>query len=122
MGKTRLVRGKRPPELLTLSIVISMVMSLSLPVSAEPPTPQRQAELRNLLEQDCGSCHGMTLKGGLGPALTAAALKDKPVELLEVTIREGRPGTPMPPWKLLLSDADINWLALTLKQQVVAKQ
>ena len=122
MGKTRLVRGKRPPELLTLSIVISMVMSLSLPVSAASPTPQRQAELRNLLEQDCGSCHGMTLKGGLGPALTAAALKDKPVELLEVTIREGRPGTPMPPWKLLLSDADINWLALTLKQQVVAKQ
>ena len=31
--------------------------------------PERQDQLRYLLRQDCGSCHGMTLKGGLGPAL-----------------------------------------------------
>ena len=82
----------------------------------------RQLELQNLLEQDCGSCHGMTLKGGLGPALTAEALKNKPLELLTVTISEGRPGTPMPPWKYLLSEADIQWLAHTLKQAVVDSQ
>ena len=91
-------------------------------VSAETLTSQRQDELHNLLEQDCGSCHGMTLKGGLGPALTVEALKNKPVELLITTISEGRPGTPMPPWKHLLSEADIKWLAHKLKQQVVAKQ
>lgn len=79
-------------------------------------------ELRNLLEQDCGSCHGMTLKGGLGPALTTEALRNKTIELITVTISEGRSGTPMPPWKYLLSEADINWLAQTLKHQVVAKQ
>ena len=82
----------------------------------------RQEELHNLLKQDCGSCHGMTLKGGLGPALTVEALKDKPLEFLSFTIREGRPGTPMPPWKHLLSEADIQWLAHTLKQQALASQ
>ena len=99
-----------------------LLSSLSFSVFAETPTSQRQEELRNLLEQDCGSCHGMTLNGGLGPALTVEALKNKPIELVTITIREGRPGTPMPPWKYLLSESDINWLAQTLKQQVVAEQ
>lgn len=99
-----------------------LLLSLSFSVFAEKPTSERQEELRNLLEQDCGSCHGMTLNGGLGPALTAKALKDKPIELVSITIREGRPGTPMPPWKYLLSESDITWLAQTLKQQVVAEQ
>ena len=99
-----------------------VLLTLSFSVSAEPLSDKRQAELHNLLKRDCGSCHGMTLKGGLGPALTAEALKNKPIELLAITISEGRPGTPMPPWKYLLSESDINWLAQTLKQQVVAKQ
>ncbi|MDX2370482.1 MAG: hypothetical protein QNK36_19105, partial [Colwellia sp.] len=29
----------------------------------------RKAQLTHMVKQDCGSCHGMTLKGGLGPAL-----------------------------------------------------
>ena len=103
-------------------VSLLLLLSLSFSVSADKLTSEREDELRNLLEQDCGSCHGMTLKGGLGPALTARALKDKPIEYLSFTIREGRPGTPMPPWKYLLSEADINWLAQTLKQQDVAKQ
>lgn len=101
---------------------LALLLSLSFSVFADSLSTERQDELRNLLEQDCGSCHGMTLKGGLGPALTTEALKNKPIELLTTTISEGRPGTPMPPWKHLLSKADINWLAKTLKHQVVAKQ
>jgi cytochrome c55X len=77
---------------------------------AETPSPARQNELRNLLRQDCGSCHGMRLTGGLGPALTSRALQGKPRELLIATVSDGRPGTPMPPWKPLLSQADIAWL------------
>ena len=90
-----------------------MLLALSFSVFAESLSDERQAELRNLLQQDCGSCHGITLQGGLGPALTPESLKNKPIELLTVTIREGRPGTPMPPWKYLLSDDDIYWLAHT---------
>jgi cytochrome c55X len=71
---------------------------------------ERQQELEHLLLQDCGSCHGMRLTGGLGPALTAAALAGKSRDLLFNTIREGRSGTPMPPWKGLLDDREIDWL------------
>ena len=78
--------------------------------AAETPSGERQAELRNLLYQDCGSCHGMRLTGGLGPALTPQALHGKPRELLISTVSEGRPGTPMPPWKPLLSEVEIAWL------------
>ena len=81
-----------------------------LPVCADLPTPERQQELQYLLHQDCGSCHGMRLTGGLGPALTSQALAGKPRELLFASIREGRAGTPMPPWKYLLTDEDISWL------------
>lgn len=95
--------------------LITAAMLLPIGVQAELST-QRQQELQHLLKHDCGSCHGMTLKGGLGPALLPDALKDKPDELLFITIREGRPGTPMPPWKSQLSEADVHWLVNTLRQ------
>ncbi len=79
----------------------------------------RQAELKHLLLQDCGSCHGMTLKGGLGPALTPEALLHKPAEYLFQVISNGRANTPMPPWKNMLSDADIEWLVHALTEGVV---
>ena len=66
--------------------------------AAEPP-PARQTELRNLLKNDCGACHGLSLKGGMGPALLPEKLAGKPDELLVMTILEGRKGTAMPPWK-----------------------
>lgn len=87
-----------------------------LPVCAGPLAAERESELQNLLYQDCGSCHGMRLTGGLGPALTTRALAGKPRDLLIATIRDGRPGTPMPPWKDLLGEQDIAWLVDYLTQ------
>jgi cytochrome c55X len=78
-------------------------------VAAEPDVA-RQKELVRLVRQDCGSCHGMTLQGGLGPALLPATLKDKPAEGLAATIYYGRPGTPMPPWKQFVSEAEASWI------------
>lgn len=78
---------------------------------AAQPTPERQAELRYLLVQDCGSCHGLTMKGGLGPALTPPALAGKPPEFLQYTIMYGRPGTAMPPWRGFLNADESRWLA-----------
>lgn len=74
------------------------------------PKPDRQQELLHLLRHDCGSCHGMTLKGGLGPALTPPALQGRPQELLVQTILEGRPDTAMPPWQGQLSRTEAQWL------------
>jgi len=70
----------------------------------------RQAELMNLLKQDCGSCHGLTMKGGLGPALTPEALHGKPASMLREVVLRGRPGTPMPPWAPFLSETEADWL------------
>lgn len=69
-----------------------------------------------MVRQDCGSCHGMRLTGGLGPPLHPAALADKPVEALAATIYHGRPGTPMPGWRSLLNEADALWIAQRLVQ------
>jgi cytochrome c55X len=74
------------------------------------PDAARQRELVRLVRQDCGSCHGMRLHGGLGPALTAEALADKPAESLAATIVHGRAGTPMPPWRSMLGADDVRWI------------
>lgn len=78
--------------------------------AAEPDTSRQQALVR-LVRQDCGACHGMRLSGGLGPALTPVALAGKPLTSMVATIQHGRPGTPMPPWRGLLSDAEAQWIA-----------
>lgn len=78
------------------------------------PPPGRQAELLYFVRQDCGSCHGLRLEGGLGPPLTPSALKDKPVDALTGTILYGRHGTAMPGWKPFLSESETEWVVQML--------
>jgi cytochrome c55X len=84
-------------------------------VAAGEVAQDRQRALVHLLRHDCGSCHGMTLRGGLGPPLTAAALDGKSPAALEAIILFGRPGTPMPPWAGMLSEDEVRWLVEALK-------
>lgn len=86
--------------------------------TAAAPGAERQQQLLHLLKQDCGSCHGMTLKGGLGPDLLSSRMAGLPREFLVTTIAKGRPGTPMPPWENLLSADDIGWLVDQLQRGV----
>jgi len=81
----------------------------------------RQNELTHIVKQDCGSCHGMTLKGGLGPALLVENLQNKPILFIQNTILYGRPGTAMPPWKTLLTEQEALWIAEQLKQGNITK-
>lgn len=53
----------------------------------------------------------MTLKGGLGPSLRLSELKEKPMEYVKLTILHGRPGTAMPPWNAILTEAEAEWIA-----------
>jgi len=78
-------------------------------------TDERKESLIHLLKQDCGSCHGMTLKGGLGPALLPENLKNKPTALIENTILFGRPSTAMPPWQGILTKKEVSWLTKQLQ-------
>jgi cytochrome c55X len=71
----------------------------------------RAASLENLVRQDCGSCHGLTLAGGLGPDIRADALDGIPADVLADVILDGRPGTAMPPWRPLISEAEAAWIA-----------
>jgi cytochrome c55X len=83
-------------------------LAVAPPSTALRPT----AELVRLVRQDCGSCHGLRLTGGLGSPLTASALAARalPPEAIEATILHGRPGTAMPAWKSLLSEAEARWI------------
>jgi len=94
--------------------VLVMMIQLT-PVSAALDTA-RQAELLYLLKHDCGSCHGMTRKGGLGPPLLPGNLRDRPPLLMENTVLDGRPGTPMPPWRGLLTEQEVRWLVEAMRR------
>ncbi len=76
----------------------------------------REDELKRLVRQDCGSCHGMTLKGGLGKPLLPETLARLDAPAVAEVILRGIPGTPMPPWRGLLSEEDAIWIATKLKE------
>ncbi len=91
------------------------MLLIAHPVLADP-APQRQQQLLELLKQDCGACHGLTLKGGLGPALLPENIKHQSDESLVHAIQNGRPGTPMPPWRDFISVAETEWLVRYLRK------
>jgi cytochrome c55X len=84
--------------------------------AADDPAPARRAELLHLVKQDCGSCHGLTMKGGLGPSLEPATLAEKDAGQMQFVILHGRRGTPMPPWSTFLSEAEARWVVEQLKK------
>lgn len=92
-----------------------LLFALSGPVLAVEPTEQRQQELLNLLKHDCGACHGLNLKGGLGPSLLPDDLAGKSDDFLIMTILMGRQGTPMPPWSHFINRDEAAWLVDKLK-------
>lgn len=94
-------------------LVFALLVPSTVAFAAEPELA-RQSELVRLVRQDCGSCHGMTLQGGLGPALLPENIKDKPVDSMVATIYYGRPGTPMPPWKQFMSEPEAAWIVQKL--------
>lgn len=84
--------------------------------SAPVPSAARQIELVKLVREDCGSCHGRTLKGGLGPSLLSEDLRDLPPEALRETILRGRRGTAMPPWQQFIDEAEAAWVVEKLQE------
>jgi cytochrome c55X len=97
------------------TLAACLAVSLSTAAAAQP-VPERRAQLAELVRQDCGSCHGLTLKGGLGPSLEPAALADKDSEALGFVILHGRRGTPMPPWRAFLTEDEARWIVEALKR------
>lgn len=94
----------------------AVVLFCSAASYAGEPSTARQDELIYLLRQDCGSCHGMTMKGGLGPSLLPSDIADKTDEGLADTILLGRPGTPMAPWAFEITEEEAYWLIRQLRK------
>lgn len=112
---------KHPDDLATArAIGVAVGLLFAFPAMAESPvaipSAKRQGALMHLLRQDCGSCHGMTMKGGLGAPLLPATLADKADDVLVGIILDGMPGTPMPPWRSLLSEPEAAWMVKRLKK------
>ncbi len=94
------------------------ITNYAIASSVDELSDTRKSQLLNLIRQDCGSCHGMTLKGGLGKPLLPKALEGKPHSNLMQIILDGIPNTPMPPWRELLSESDVNWIVTQLKNGI----
>jgi len=105
-----------------LSLILVTAANAANTVDSKKELSQiRKDQLSHIVKQDCGSCHGMTLKGGLGPALLPENLEGKPVLFLQHTILYGRKGTAMPPWKTLLTEQEALWISQQLKAGKIAK-
>ena len=81
----------------------------------------RQDELRRLLLHDCGSCHGLTMRGGLGRPLLPETLADRSDPALAEVILQGVRGTAMPPWRGELTPEEARWMVRELRRGVGAR-
>lgn len=105
----------KAPEWWPVRSLLALLL-LVAPGAAEV-APERATALAHLVAQDCGSCHGLTRKGGLGSPLTAAALADAKPEGLALIILDGVPGTAMPPWRPLITEDEALWIARYLQKE-----
>lgn len=106
---TIIQRGVSPAFILILVSFSSMLLNNAYAADAGLSI-QRQMALVRLVRNDCGSCHGLTLKGGLGPALLPENLKGKALEALIDIILYGRTDTAMPPWSAFVNETEASWI------------
>ncbi len=108
--------GPRNSGAIALAAMLAALTAVPALAGDGGPSPARARELAYLVRQDCGSCHGMTLKGGLGAPLLPETLAGKHEDALAAVILDGMPGTPMPPWRPLLTESEAVWIARALKE------
>jgi len=101
---------KIPPLFVHVVVLLGAAFVAAFAAEAAEPRQERQDELIKLVRQECGSCHGLTLAGGLGPSLQADAMAEMPVDSMVATIMNGRPGTAMPGWNRFMTEAEAEWM------------
>lgn len=92
-------------------LALFLLAVLPLAVLADPMPEARADALRQIVRQDCGSCHGLRLTGGLGSPITSEALEGRDPADLTLLILDGLPGTAMPGWRPLLDEGEARWIA-----------
>lgn len=100
--------------------MVKMLLAVLLAGAVQAEEPHDPAldpvALERLVLQDCGSCHGLTLKGGLGPDIRPQSLEHYEADVLTGVILDGIPGTAMPPWRPLITEDEAAWIADYLLQ------
>jgi len=107
-----------PRHDLAFFLLFLLMFSSSPAIAGSDLLSARKSELIHLLKNDCGSCHGITLKGSLGPSLLPEALTHRSADELRAIILDGIPGTPMPPWRGQLSETDTTFLVWLLQKGI----
>lgn len=79
-------------------------------------TNERRSELLYFVEQNCPACHGIRMRGSIGPALSKANLQHLSVNAVTLTILYGLTDKGMPAWEAQLSERDAYWIAELLKR------
>src|SRR5690554_8223154 len=102
--------SKRALPLLLLGLAW-LLPQAALAEAGSHPSGVDADRLETLLYQDCGSWHGMTVRGGLGPALAQERMQALSPEALTHIIRHGVPGTGVAGWEALLSEEEARWVA-----------
>ncbi|HEY1361253.1 MAG TPA: cytochrome c [Xanthobacteraceae bacterium] len=108
-------RHRDAAVILATGVVALLILVIVCGRDAGAADPLDPAKLGELVRHDCGSCHGFTLRGGLGKPLTVDRLAQWDSDQLTQVILDGVPGTPMPPWRPLLSESEARWIADHLK-------
>lgn len=108
--------GNRPTSQWRQSRLAAVILLLGT-AHAAALDAERERELTHLVRQDCGSCHGMTLKGGLGGPLLPGNLDHLDSESIASIILQGISGKPMPPWQGQLTQEEALWIAENLKKE-----
>ncbi|MFO1137778.1 MAG: cytochrome c [Paracoccus sp. (in: a-proteobacteria)] len=96
---------------------LALTVALAGGAQAGTVPSERAQELRHMVRQDCGSCHGLRMTGGLGRDITPAALAGRDPADLAAIILDGMPGTAMPGWRPLLTEDEARWIADYLMTQ-----
>jgi cytochrome c55X len=94
-------------------------LALFAMASLAPAAAEDGKRLEHMVQQDCGSCHGLTMKGGLGRPLTREALDELDPQAIASIILDGVRGTAMPPWRPLLREDEALWIANYLKKGMI---
>lgn len=98
-----------------LSTVLVVLLALAGCQTAEPSAPQDQPTtgiisgrpVDDYYLDTCSGCHGADRRGATGPALLAERMSQDDDYYFDI-IKNGKPGTVMPPWGGSLSDQEIS--------------
>lgn len=104
---------KLPPVVIHVTVLLGAALLAAFTAEASEaavPAQERQDQLIKLVRQECGSCHGLTLAGGLGPPLLPETMADKPLDSMVATVMNGRPGTAMPGWSRFMDEREAAWM------------